>query len=115
MVWELLHRHLEVRSPERRNIAAEPGDRPTDDLTLLIETFHEKLNARDGCAILALEPAAHDRFAVPMLRLPIDLEVPFPAGNRAIAVPPTHPPMRESTAVSLILQKGGGEKPKRGR
>src|SRR5439155_895513 len=51
VVGQLLHRDFEVPASERGNIAAEPGDLLIDEPSLLVEAFHEKLNApRAGAA-----------------------------------------------------------------
>src|SRR2546430_466325 len=82
VVGQLLHRHFEVPASERGNIAAEPGDLLIDEPSLLVEAFHEKLNAPRAGAIHVLHATAHDRCAIPLPRLPIDLEVPFPAESQ---------------------------------
>src|SRR3989442_11793500 len=64
VVGQLLHRDFEVPASERGNIAAEPGDLLIDEPSLLVEAFHEKLNAPRAGAIHVLHATAHDRCAI---------------------------------------------------
>src|SRR5206468_8991241 len=66
---------------ERSDVAAEPDDALAEDSALIVESFHEELNAAGGGTVPVLHAAAHDPATALRVGLPVDGEVPLPSGQ----------------------------------